>query len=208
MNLKTFVKVGNISNLSDARYCAGYGVNLLGFNIDPAQDGAIDLEKAKEIIGWVSVEGIILEAGSLDTQKIEEIKQLSDVNYYQVDTLTVANQLVAKDIACILRILVDSEEQISRLDSSLFNASTDIKFVLFECHDQSLFEKLYQAIDQLDLDIPAIKAFDVEVDNLDAVIDKHSLYAGIGLNGSEEEQAGFKDYDELADILEVLEIDD
>ena len=29
MPLKTFVKVGNITNLSDARYCAGMGVDML-----------------------------------------------------------------------------------------------------------------------------------------------------------------------------------
>jgi phosphoribosylanthranilate isomerase len=31
MPLKTFVKVGCITNLSDARYCAGMGVDMLGF---------------------------------------------------------------------------------------------------------------------------------------------------------------------------------
>ncbi len=31
MALKTIVKVGNITNLSDARYCAVMGVDMLGF---------------------------------------------------------------------------------------------------------------------------------------------------------------------------------
>lgn len=34
MALKTFVKISGVNNLSDARYCAGMGVNQLGFNIE------------------------------------------------------------------------------------------------------------------------------------------------------------------------------
>ena len=43
--LKTQVKVSSITNLSDARYCAGMGVDLLGF---PIQE--ISLEKFTEIL--------------------------------------------------------------------------------------------------------------------------------------------------------------
>jgi phosphoribosylanthranilate isomerase len=41
MALKCFVKVGNVTNLSDARYCAGMGVDLLGFPVDAAQPGPV-----------------------------------------------------------------------------------------------------------------------------------------------------------------------
>ena len=44
MSLQTFVKVGEITNLSDARYCAGMGVDLLGFNVVENTPGYVDSE--------------------------------------------------------------------------------------------------------------------------------------------------------------------
>ena len=41
--LKTLIKVSNINNLSDARYCAGMGVEMLGFSMDE-----LSIEKFKE----------------------------------------------------------------------------------------------------------------------------------------------------------------
>ena len=34
MGLKTLVKVSEVNNLSDARYCAGMGVEMIGFSLD------------------------------------------------------------------------------------------------------------------------------------------------------------------------------
>ena len=52
--LKTFVIVGEISNLSDARYCAGMGVDVLGFNINPVEETCVAPETLNEISGWVA----------------------------------------------------------------------------------------------------------------------------------------------------------
>ncbi|MFM7857070.1 MAG: hypothetical protein ACKO96_35380, partial [Flammeovirgaceae bacterium] len=49
MSLKITVGVGNITNLSEARYCAGMGVNYLCF---PAE--RIDPENYKAITSWIN----------------------------------------------------------------------------------------------------------------------------------------------------------
>ena len=46
--LKTKVKVSSIENLSDARYCAGMGVEWLGFPL------AMPVEKLEEIRNWLA----------------------------------------------------------------------------------------------------------------------------------------------------------
>ena len=48
MPLKTIVKVGSITNLSDARYCAGMGVEMLGFNVVAGHESFIDAKKYQE----------------------------------------------------------------------------------------------------------------------------------------------------------------
>jgi len=54
MTLRTLVKISAVTNLSDARYCAGMGVEMMGFNIDPNSPKFISSEKFKEISGWVA----------------------------------------------------------------------------------------------------------------------------------------------------------
>ena len=48
MALKTFVKISGVNNLSDARYCAGMGVNQLGFNIEDKHPNYTDPQSFKE----------------------------------------------------------------------------------------------------------------------------------------------------------------
>jgi phosphoribosylanthranilate isomerase len=61
MSLKTKVKAGNITNLSDARYCAGMGVDWLSF---PAEK--VNPVKFKEITDWVTGPQFVLEAEALE----------------------------------------------------------------------------------------------------------------------------------------------
>ncbi len=56
MSLQTKVKAGNITNLHDARYCAGMGVDWLGFRAD-----TVDAVTFKEITHWVSGPQFVLE---------------------------------------------------------------------------------------------------------------------------------------------------
>jgi phosphoribosylanthranilate isomerase len=62
MALKTLVKVGRISNLSDARYCAGMSVNMLGFEVIEGASHFVTPELFKEIRGWFSGPLIVAEA--------------------------------------------------------------------------------------------------------------------------------------------------
>ena len=48
MALKTSVIINEVINLSDARYCAGMGVDYIGFRIDENHDKYVDLENFNE----------------------------------------------------------------------------------------------------------------------------------------------------------------
>src|SRR3954471_11542104 len=54
MALKTLVKASEVNNLSDARYCAGMGVEMLGFCLDENHPKFIELARLREISVWVS----------------------------------------------------------------------------------------------------------------------------------------------------------
>ena len=83
MALRTFVKVSTISNLSDARYCAGMGVDLLGFCVVEGQNQYIEPAHFQEIRGWVTGPKIVAEVYGLnDPSKIQSI-----VEHYKPDYL-------------------------------------------------------------------------------------------------------------------------
>jgi hypothetical protein len=65
--LKTKVKVSSIENLSDARYCAGMGVEWLGFPL------AMPLEKFAEIRNWLAGVQIVGEASGLKPEEISSV---------------------------------------------------------------------------------------------------------------------------------------
>ena len=54
MALSTFVKIDGVTNLSDARYCAGMYVDVLGFNLEESSQKFLNPTQYEEITGWVS----------------------------------------------------------------------------------------------------------------------------------------------------------
>ncbi|UXP31536.1 hypothetical protein N6H18_14385 [Reichenbachiella agarivorans] len=196
MNLKTFVKVGNVSNLSDARYCAGFGVNMIGFNLDSNQEDAIDTTTAHEIMGWVAGVDFVMEYGSMALDQIDAVHDSENPAYIQVDTVAVANQLTELSYKVIFRLTESHIDQTGLLDQ----LSPQVKFVLVE--SESDYDHIKSQIGSIKI----LRGYDLTPDNIGEIVDTAAYY-GIGLLGSHEEKPGFKDYDELADILEVLEID-
>ena len=61
MPLKTVVKVGNISNLGQARYCSGMGVEMLGFRVLNGHPEPMRPEVFQEIRGWIVGPRIVAE---------------------------------------------------------------------------------------------------------------------------------------------------
>jgi len=64
--LKRKIIAQNITNLTDARYFAAWGVDYLSFNIAPDSPYHIDLDKAKEIIDWVEGPQSLIESNAVE----------------------------------------------------------------------------------------------------------------------------------------------
>ena len=85
MALRTFVKVSTISNLSDARYCAGMGVDLLGFCTIEEQDDYMHPARFQEIRGWVTGPKIVAEVyGLKDAGQLQRILDDYKPHYLQM----------------------------------------------------------------------------------------------------------------------------
>ncbi|GAB3939924.1 hypothetical protein GCM10028805_00920 [Spirosoma harenae] len=204
MALKTLVKISNVTNLSDARYCAGMGVDMLGFSMDVDSLDYIEPKKFEEIRGWVAGIQIVGETTASDPEVIEQLLET-----YQPDVLQVAEAALLPYLGTFgkpLILQVDlSQITLDQLDTLFHTGVAGADYVLIESNGPlHLDDELKATLQRLASRYPILLGTGISAQNV------HNLLAdlpvrGIALSGGDEEQPGNKEFGELMDILEAIE---
>ena len=191
MSLTRFVKVGNISNLSDARYCAGMGVDMLGFRVIERQNGYMSPKQFQEIRGWISGPKVVAEIYGINDQK--EINSI--LENYRPDFLELSLDELSfiKDTSHPV-ILCVSIKDLGNVENLL--SGYQLSYILITDFKDGVV---------LPEDVPIL--IDMTSIDLEAITEKYAA-CGIALNGSHEISPGLKTYDQLADVLEQLDADE
>ncbi|MBX2946912.1 MAG: hypothetical protein KF725_13840 [Cyclobacteriaceae bacterium] len=197
MGLKTTVKVGSITNLSDARYCAGMGVELLGFNGVEGKPDYINPIQFQELRGWFVGPKVVLEIYGIDNP--EEYHTL--LENYQPDMIELSChellKLRPKDIPLVLAL---QAEQYYDQPAVLRDFKSVIKILQVPAStDKSIIREISSHFMVL-LDVETGVEPDVE-------FIRNTPRVGISLKGSAEEKAGYKSYDTLSAVLDRLDQD-
>ena len=182
MSLKAKVKVGRITNLSEARYCAGMGVDLLGF---PVGNDGLKPEQYKQLIEWVAGPEFVLE---LHRSQQADLKYITD-NYPGHYIEIGANHLDWLQDESLSFIVALSPVELDNVREKLTGKGNVKVLEILEWNGEQIQS--------------AIPLF-LETDKLDAAM---SANAGISLIGADEEKPGIKEYNNVADILEALEVE-
>jgi phosphoribosylanthranilate isomerase len=206
MALKTFVKISEVNNLSDARYCAGMTVNLMGFNLNKQSDYFISPENFMELTGWLSGLEFVGEFGHASEEAIKSIIGEYEINYLQTDNPAILP--LFPDRKKILRLDMDKISDAEGVKEIMENTVDQVEFFLFESENGIVYkDNILDQVLALAKNFPIVLGFNITDANVMHYVDNTSL-KGIALKGGEEIRPGYKDFDELADILETLEIDD
>lgn len=206
MALKTFVKLNSITNLTDARYGAGMYVNLLGFNLDPIATEFINPERFREIVGWVSGVEFVGEFNHGSTPDLLEIlKEYPAITWVEYDRIEELQSLIGKGYGLIYKMKLEEVMHIEPEIAQKLNESGIIFHVNSE--DNVISENDLGVVAKLSNYCKVILGTGINEENVLDLIQKAGLY-GISLTGGEELKPGLKDLDQLADILEKLEIED
>ena len=183
--LITKVKVGKVTNLSEARYCAGMGVDFLSFPIS-----SIDPKTYQEITGWVAGPMFGIEVTKEDLEKF---------SLYNADFIQTSPELIdrmPRDKKLIVNMdVTDWLKEKAKLTA----AKSNILFI--ELSAPSFDRSVQLVIDE------ARKEFEVLIKSSSSQDLEHILklpIAGISLEGSSEVKVGLKEYP-LSEILEQLE---
>lgn len=189
MALKSTVKV-TINNLSDARYCAGMGVDLIGFSTDTDSPFYLTPESFKDISEWLSGVEYVAEAST------NNIPHGELVNYIQLKDISLIPSYQEKKI-----IFEGTPEQLEGLKAELKEVDNLAYLLINIDHDKEDIALILQSF----YGFPILLGYDLSVKDVDSLLEMD--IEGIALKGSDEDKPGLKDYDELADILESLEVD-
>ncbi|HEY0656099.1 MAG TPA: hypothetical protein VGD65_23350, partial [Chryseosolibacter sp.] len=113
MPLKTLVKVGNISNLSDARYCSGMGVEMLGFRVIEGQQNFVSPKLFQEIRGWVTGPKIVAEIyGLTSPDQLPSILENYAPDYFEIDAAAFSILSDQLALPCIVSGFISTDAKI------------------------------------------------------------------------------------------------
>jgi phosphoribosylanthranilate isomerase len=203
MALKTLVKIGGVNNLSDARYCAGMGVDMLGFDLNQGHEGFVDPVRFAEISGWISGADYVGEVHDMDVPAIQQTSKQYNLQILEVNEPDKLDQLDTIGIPVILSVNAKDYRNESALLDSLkkHNARCFATIVAF---DKTLpGEKILSNSGEFRLILSGSASGDV----INNWVEEYNIF-GVELKGGNEIKPGFKNFDDLADVLEILEIED
>ncbi|MEQ8581375.1 MAG: phosphoribosylanthranilate isomerase [Marinoscillum sp.] len=206
MSLKTFVKIGKIENLSDARYCAGMMVDILGFNLEEGTEAYLSPERFKEITDWVAGVSFCGEFAHAQAAEVKLAATQYPVEYIETQNIDQLEELTDLDQELIFKLIIADTEDLTKLESSINYASEFAKFISIHLTSDSLKSEVEAILSKMDPRPKLLRGYTLTHENAFEVA-SDTMYFGIELEGSPEDRPGFKDYGNVMDILEVLEED-
>ncbi|MFK7934044.1 MAG: hypothetical protein AB8G22_11095 [Saprospiraceae bacterium] len=212
--LKTKVKASSITNLTDARYFAAWDVEWLGFDLNQGSEHAIPLQNIKAIKEWVDGVKIAGEFSLQNTADIKAALELLNLDTVQANmSLSLEELIDLRGQEIIKEVVIERDINEADLQDYLTDyAPYATTFLLDFTKNGWTWEEL-KAAKHLTLDYlktacreqQILIGLDFTAPIVEEVLETLHPY-GINVRGGLEEKVGYKSFDELDDVFEVLEI--
>lgn len=212
--LKIKVKAGSITNLTDARYFAAREVEWLGFPIGTGES-MIEPIKVKAIAEWVDGVKIVGEFPFATPEEIRVLSQQIGLDAVQVGMFISQKEISElKELTVIKEVMAGIELSETELEDHLGAYENYCDFFLLNFsaagHTWSDVESGHpytiDFVKNLCLKHRIILNLDCQNEEVARMISEITPFA-LAVNGGEEERVGLKSFDELDEILDVLEIE-
>jgi phosphoribosylanthranilate isomerase len=202
MALSALVKVSGVTNLSDARFCAGVGVGILGFCPEQEHPDYVDLKKYKEITSWIQGVKITGEFYSSDAERILHIDTAYAFDYLQVNDVELVNTLFKFGKPLIFKIDLFENLNQNTIRDKMGYLSDKVAYYLIE--GRSSDQDLVEAVGQWSFEYPVLMGFGNDTATVTLLLKKYK-FSGLAFRSGKEIRPGYGDFTELADIFEALE---
>lgn len=212
--LKLPIKASRIANLTDARYFAAWEVEWLGFCLDQSAEYFLQAQEVMAIKEWITGPQIVGEFGWQAPEEIIEIARLLQLDAVQVGPLMTPDQLLAlKDLTLLQEWIIEPGTSPEELRKHLTAATPAVDLFLLNFSQNATTWSAIQASTSFGVedlaglcrDFPILLDWSIPAAELESALEEVQP-KGLSLQGGVEEKVGVKSFDELDELLEVLEV--
>lgn len=189
MALKTNVYISDVTNLTEARYYAGMGVSIIGFNATAGSTSFADSKQFDAITSWLSGIQTAWQWHSAPSTELAELVSSSPSDLIEICTLPLPDQWQFLTKPVLIRTSSVEELQV------IAGLPPNTLYGIVWEGEPSLLTPLSNDLLQFIQTKPPF-------DQIDSILNQDK---GISLNGIPESRPGWNDFDQLADLLESLE---
>ncbi len=212
--LTTTVKASSVSNLTDARYFAAWHVEWLGFDLTTSGLERLPLIQVKEIKDWIEGPKIVGELEVLDIEESQQIINFLELECIQVGMHTPIEYFNSLTVSTIIKeVIIESTTTYSSLKKHLDTYFDYVDYFLIDFSKNNInWDSLKEgtgSLTQQELkDVCSQYEVFLSLDysdknTIEIVAEINPL--GLIVKGGIEEKVGFKSFDELDEIFELLE---
>lgn len=206
MDNKVKIKLGNINNLSDARFAAAAGIDYMGFCFDNTNVNYIPPVKAQQIIEWTTGCFVVAEFGQQSLREITDIVDLLNIDIVELNNDLLPDDIKAIDKPIIKKIAINawSKEAIEKQMQAYADKVDAFHLYNSEAHtdlDEAWLKNLcatYKIIWGLNTNSNPDSYRDIP-----HILHTYQPYA-LNITGGDEEKTGMKDFEELNLVLDAL----
>lgn len=203
------VKICGITDLADARFCAGAGADYLGFIQYPKSPRYIRAEVAAQLVQWVHGPQCVGVFVNEDAPHVNRLAELADFDCVQLhgDEAPELCERIERPVIKALRIAphTDNDAVRAHMDSYLPFVDT----FLLDTWEQDVWGGTGRSFDwriarSLARDFPVLLSGGIGAHNVICAL-QQVRPLGIDLSSSLESRPGKKDFDKVTAFFQVLE---
>ena len=192
--LKTKIIASSITNLTDARYFAAWGVEGIGFDLNVNSPNFVSPAQVHAFKDWISGPLTIGQFDGLQRQEeVNELIKSLDLDAVQLSPFAPLDWIF--DVPVYREVLLNGSESLPEGDHFILKSDSaysdlDMKTLAAICASKSCFIDFILSPKEHDLLLSTMS------------------FSGYILRGGAEEKVGFKSFDQIDEIMEILEIED
>ena len=201
MQLKPLVKVSAITNLADARYCAGMDVAMMGFSLDHGSTRYVSPEQFEAITQWIEGVALVGELNDTDPTMVNNTLDQYTLDYLQLNHPIALPDIKELAIPVVLKINLRGDEKLPSLRTLMEGYTPYIKYFLLETtllHEGAI-TSLQPTIDCLADRFPILQGYHIATDNLPDLL--NSKVRGIALQWGVGTKSSDKDFELMVEVL-------
>ena len=203
----TKVKICGITRLEDARLCAGYGADYLGFVQHEESARYVEPAKAKEIMEWTSGPvpvGVFVNA---DPDHVNRVCREAGFGLAQLHGHETPEMVAAVEVPVIKSFAVQHDASSEQLRFLMEPHAEVARYFLLDTHHTSLWGGTGESFNwrlarELAGDVDLFLAGGIGAHNVAEALRMRPF--AVDLSSSVEESPGVKDFDKLGDFFDAF----